>query len=316
MTLRNWPAVLPARQVRVARPTDQLDAVVGFYRDGLGLPELERFAGHAGYRGVLLGLPGLDHHLELTEHERGSPGPAPSNDHLLALSFDDAAQVGHVADRLARRGHPVVAPENPWWAEQGALTVEDPDGWRVVLMPAPLVSSPAPVVELYQGERAVLRPLFELAEDSASELDSYLDQGRVLVARLCGEVVGHLQLVGTERPDQAEVKNMAVREDLQGRGIGGTLLRAAHDLLAAEGTHDVRVATAATDVENLRFYQRHGFRMRSVDRDAFGPATGYPADADMDGVPLRDRVWLDRHLGPPGTQSPVASAPLDGRTAG
>jgi hypothetical protein len=67
---------LPARQVRIARPTDRLDEVVGFYRDGLGLPELARFDGHAGYSGVILGLPGADHHLEFTRHERGSPGPA------------------------------------------------------------------------------------------------------------------------------------------------------------------------------------------------------------------------------------------------
>jgi catechol 2,3-dioxygenase-like lactoylglutathione lyase family enzyme len=38
--------------VRIARPTDQLDDVVRFYREGLGLPEIDRFAGHAGYRGV------------------------------------------------------------------------------------------------------------------------------------------------------------------------------------------------------------------------------------------------------------------------
>jgi hypothetical protein len=31
---------------------------------GLGLPEIGRFGGHAGYRGVLLGLPGLRYHLE------------------------------------------------------------------------------------------------------------------------------------------------------------------------------------------------------------------------------------------------------------
>ena len=31
-------------------PTDQLGEVARFYREGLGLPELDRFAGHAGYR--------------------------------------------------------------------------------------------------------------------------------------------------------------------------------------------------------------------------------------------------------------------------
>lgn len=58
MTSGPWPTMLPVRSVRIARPTDQLDEVVRFCCEGLGLPELSRFAGHAGYRGVLLGLPG------------------------------------------------------------------------------------------------------------------------------------------------------------------------------------------------------------------------------------------------------------------
>jgi hypothetical protein len=37
--------------------------------------------------------------------------------------------------------------------------------------------------------------------------------------------------------------------------------------------------------------------MRSVERDAFTPATGYPSHAGLDGIDLRDRVWLDLELG-------------------
>ena len=48
MTSSPWPPALPARHVRIARPTDRLDEVVRFYREGLGLPEIGRFAGHAG----------------------------------------------------------------------------------------------------------------------------------------------------------------------------------------------------------------------------------------------------------------------------
>ena len=62
MTSPPWPEDLPVRYVRIARPTGQLDEVVRFYCEGLGLPELGRFAGHAGYRGVLLGLPGMRYH--------------------------------------------------------------------------------------------------------------------------------------------------------------------------------------------------------------------------------------------------------------
>jgi GNAT superfamily N-acetyltransferase len=149
-------------------------------------------------------------------------------------------------------------------------------------------------IETYSGPRDNLRRLFELAEDSAAELDSYIDAGRVLVATSDGEVIGHLQLTVTGDPRQAEIKNMAVREDLQGQGVGRRLIQAAVDLVAAESVTTILVATAAADIGNLRFYQRQGFRMRSVERDAFTPATGYPPGLLIDGIELRDRVWLDR----------------------
>ena len=148
-------------------------------------------------------------------------------------------------------------------------------------------------VGLYAGPREALRSLFEMAEDSPAQLDSYLGAGRVLVARSGDEVVGHLQLVDGGRGGAVEIRNMAVREGWQGRGIGARLVRAAIDLAASEAVSTVLVATAAADVGNLRFYQRQGFRMRSIERDAFTPATGYPPDLVIDGIRLRDRVWLD-----------------------
>jgi hypothetical protein len=72
------------------------------------------------------------------------------------------------------------------------------------------------------------------------------------------------------------------------------LLRATGQPAPAEAVTTILVATAAADIGNLRFYQRQGFRMRSVERDAFTPATGYPPGLLIDGIELRDRVWLDR----------------------
>jgi hypothetical protein len=37
--------------------------------------------------------------------------------------------------------------------------------------------------------------------------------------------------------------------------------------------------------------------MRSIERDAFTAETGYPAGIVIDGIALRDRVWLDYPLG-------------------
>jgi predicted N-acetyltransferase YhbS len=122
-----------------------------------------------------------------------------------------------------------------------------------------------PVIAVHSGSRAELRALFELAEDSAEQLDSYAEQGDVLVARLGDEPVGHLQLVQGDNPGELELKNMAVSEELRGSGIGRRLVLAAIELARSRSAHRLTVATAAADVGNLRVYQRVGFRMAPLD---------------------------------------------------
>ena len=272
--------------LRVARHTERLEEVVAFYRDGLGLTEIGGFRGHDGYDGVFLELPGTRAHLEFTAGG-GEGAPASHPESLLVLYLGDDVAVAAVVARL--RADP-VAPANPYWAEHG-VTVEDPDGFRVVLVPEPWIR----VVE-HSGPRSELRPLFALAEDSEEELAAYIDDGRVLVALEGGAVVGHLQLTETARRDEAEVKNMGVDPAHQGRGIGRALIEAAIAVARAEGRTTLAVATAAADTGNLRFYQRLGFRLRGVERDAFTPANGYEPGLLIDGIELRDRVWLDLSL--------------------
>lgn len=272
--------------LRVARHTERLDEIVAFYRDGLGLEEIGGFRDHQGYDGVFLALPGTGAHLEFTAGG-GEGAPAPHAESLLVLYLGDDATVEEV---VARLGAEPVAPANPYWAEHG-FTLEDPDGFRVVLVPERWIE----VVE-HSGSRAELRPLFALAEDSEQELDAYIDAGRVLVALEGGAIVGHLQLTDTGNPSELEVKNTAVAPTHQRRGFGRALMEAAIELAGHDGCSTLVVATAAADIGNLRFYQRLGFRLRSVERDVFTPAAGYEPGLLIDGIELRDRVWLDRKL--------------------
>jgi catechol 2,3-dioxygenase-like lactoylglutathione lyase family enzyme len=116
--------------LRVARHTQRLDEVVAFYRDGIGLPEIGGFRGHRGYDGVFLAVPGTEAHLEFTAGgDHGAPVANPES--LLVLYLGDRAAVDAVAARLTVSP---VAPANPYWADHG-LTFEDPDGFRVVLVP-------------------------------------------------------------------------------------------------------------------------------------------------------------------------------------
>ena len=115
----------------------------------------------------------------------------------------------------------------------------------------------------------------------------------MIVARAGDGIVGHLQLV------DGEIKNMAVAPSHRGLGIGRALIDAAVERSRAGGRTTITVATATADVGNLRFYQRAGFRFRTVERDAFTTASGYADGTVIDGIELRDRIWLDREVRDP-----------------
>lgn len=133
MPTSDWSQDLPVAQVRIARPTDKLDEVVRFYTLGIGLERIGGFKGHQGYDGEILGLPGISYHLEFTQHVDGSPCPAPTRDNLLVFYIPNQKVVNQIVERLRTMGYPSVPPENPYWEKDG-VTIEDPDGWRVVLM--------------------------------------------------------------------------------------------------------------------------------------------------------------------------------------
>jgi ribosomal protein S18 acetylase RimI-like enzyme len=152
-------------------------------------------------------------------------------------------------------------------------------------------------IEGFAGDRrAVLLDLFREADDSESAIENYIDLGEVVIAREVDLVVGHVQFGPTEDPGASEIKSVAVLESHRRHGIGRALVQTALDRAAAAGRDRMIVATAAADIENLCFYQRLGFRMRSIERDAYTPERGYPAGTLVDGIELRDRVWLDRPL--------------------
>jgi GNAT superfamily N-acetyltransferase len=151
-------------------------------------------------------------------------------------------------------------------------------------------------IRWHTARREELRHLFALADDSLDRLDGYLRLGRVLVAIEDRAIVGHAQLVESDATDEIELRSMAVVEHRRRRGIGRALIERAIAESRTCGAHTLLVATAAADTGNLRFYQLLGFRMLRVERDAFTASGGYPDGLEIDGIPLRDRVWLSTQL--------------------
>jgi catechol 2,3-dioxygenase-like lactoylglutathione lyase family enzyme len=121
--------------LRVVRPTDNLEAVTRFYRDGLGFEVIDSFADHTGFDGVMLGHAGGPYHLEFTQ-QRGHPvGQAPTQDHLLVFYLPDRIVWEQAVQRMIDQGYSPTPSYNPYWDVNGK-TFEDPDNYRVVLQNA------------------------------------------------------------------------------------------------------------------------------------------------------------------------------------
>ena len=121
--------------LRVARPSDDLDALLRFYEQGLGLSVLYRFEDHDGFDGLMLGRPGAPYHLEFTAKRGHQAGRAPTQDNLLVFYLPDVAEWTQAVQRMRNAGFDPVPAFNPYWDRTGA-TFEDPDGYRVVLQNA------------------------------------------------------------------------------------------------------------------------------------------------------------------------------------
>jgi len=173
-----------------------------------------------------------------------------------------------------------------------ALDAWSPDRLRELVGRALDTAAP-PAIAAYDGDRARLFPLFRLADDSDREIASCLARGTVLVAVAAAEIVGHVQMLEAGAPATWELKSLAVAEGHRRHDLGRHLVEAGLAHARDRGASRVLLATGAADTALLRFYQRLGFRMLRIDRDAFTPATGYPPALLVDGIRLIDRVWLD-----------------------
>ena len=121
--------------LRIARPTDDIAALLPFYRDGLGFEVLSQFTGHDGFDGVMLGHPEAPWHLEFTHAHGHAAGRAPTQDNLLVLYLPDTDDWHAAVARMAQAGFAPVAAFNPYWDRNG-VTYQDADGYRVVLQNA------------------------------------------------------------------------------------------------------------------------------------------------------------------------------------
>jgi catechol 2,3-dioxygenase-like lactoylglutathione lyase family enzyme len=126
-----WPEHLPVGALRVGRSSAHYDQAVRFYRDLVGLPVLDSFAASYGEDGTIFGLPDTSVQLEIVRS--AEPVMRVDRVDMLVLYLPDAAAQERMVARMAAAG---VEPtsQHPYWAANGGVTYQDPDGREVVFV--------------------------------------------------------------------------------------------------------------------------------------------------------------------------------------
>lgn len=143
------------------------------------------------------------------------------------------------------------------------------------------------VIEEVDSVNAPVELLLE-ADPSLEKIRTYLPASRCFAARLDGKTVGAYVLLPLS-PTSFELMNIVVTPALQGKGFGTQLLE--HVIRTARnlGATRLEVGTGSFGYQ-LAFYQKAGFRVRTVAQDFF--LNNYPAPIIENGIQLKDMLRL------------------------
>ncbi|MDZ4858283.1 MAG: GNAT family N-acetyltransferase [Candidatus Hydrogenedentes bacterium] len=137
--------------------------------------------------------------------------------------------------------------------------------------------------------------LLLLGDESETMIGKYVSNADILIAENGSVIIG-VCAIAENTPTTGEIKNIAVAEDHQGRGIGMQLLQHAIMLARQKGYVTLEIATGNSGIGQLYLYQKAGFEMTGIDRNYF--VENYPIPIVENGIPCKHRVRLKMDLVP------------------
>lgn len=135
--------------------------------------------------------------------------------------------------------------------------------------------------------------LLLLADPSRALIEEYLVDGHLYAAAWDDVTVGVFVLVPLENT-LWELKNIAVAEEWQGKGVGKALLDGVIDKARELGAETLEVGTGNSSVGQLAFYQKAGFRMDRIAKNYF--TLNYEEPIFENGIQCRDMIFLKMAL--------------------
>jgi aminoglycoside 6'-N-acetyltransferase I len=131
------------------------------------------------------------------------------------------------------------------------------------------------------------------ADPSMEVISTYLDLSEIYVALLEDKIIGTFVLYPVDN-ETFEIKNIAVDERLQRRGIGKLLLNKAEQISVSKGAKKIDIATSNASFEALSLYQKAGFDMHSLKKNFI--IENYPEPLFDNGIQCRHMIVLSKYL--------------------
>ncbi|PSL44201.1 aminoglycoside 6'-N-acetyltransferase I [Chitinophaga niastensis] len=135
--------------------------------------------------------------------------------------------------------------------------------------------------------------LLLLADPSRELINTYINVGEVYVMELENNIIAAYVLVRNDTT--VEIKNIAVRVDYQGQGIGKLLLNDAVQRATAMGCKSICIGTGNSSIAQLYLYQRQGFEITGIRKDFF--TTNYKDPIYENDILCKHMIMLERKLG-------------------
>lgn len=128
----------------------------------------------------------------------------------------------------------------------------------------------------------------------AFDEEMHADREEMLVAEMREDIAG--VLAWRQHNGALHIVALATDPMWQRSGVGGYLVAEAELLARARGLDRVVTATSNDNLPSLYFYQRHGYRMTEVARDAFARHSKAPGAPGFAGLPVLDEIRLEKLL--------------------
>ena len=135
--------------------------------------------------------------------------------------------------------------------------------------------------------------LLLLADETRDAIDQYIFKCDIYLLHDGKESIAVMALYKNS-DSELEIKNIAVIESYRSKGIGSILINKAKEIALDSHYKILSVGTSDTGFQQIRFYEKNGFKKTGIGKDFF--IENYPSPIYENGLQMRDMVLLTHHL--------------------